>query len=277
MASQCYMAGRFDDAVRYSELGQQALATGCDELPFGSHAVLGGAYVAVGKPERWAQLCRDVLARRADSPVFISASLVLALAIAGRASEAISAAKDLENIAEATGNPYLDAYALLAYGFAFCDADPARALHALRRGQLIAQDSGNRFVESNIAVSLARVEAEQGDGLAALNYFTVAIRNYHDSGNISTLRSPLAILAAYFDRLGRYRPAAIIAGFAVSPLTATAFPEINTAITHLRGVLGDQTYESLANEGEAMTAAAMVSYAYDQIEQARTRLESVSK
>ena len=63
----------------------------------------------------------------------------------------------------------------------------------------------------------------------------------------------------------------------MSPLTATAFPEINTAITHLRGVLGDQTYESLANEGEAMTAAAMVSYAYDQIEQARTRLESVSK
>jgi hypothetical protein len=47
------------------------------------------------------------------------------------------------------------------------------------------------------------------------------------------------------------------------------FPEINTAITHLRGVLGEQTYESLANEGEAMTAAAMVSYAYDQIEQAR--------
>jgi tetratricopeptide (TPR) repeat protein len=224
MASQCYMAGRFDEAVRYSELGQQALATGCDELPFGSHALLGGAYLAVGKPERWAQLCRDVLARRSEAPVIISASLVLALAIAGRAPEAISAAKDLENIAEATGNPYLDAFSLFAYGFAFHDADPARALHALRRGQLIAQDSGNRLVESLIAMNLARLEAEQGDGLAALNYITVAIRNYHDSGNISTLRSPLAILAAYFDRLGRYRPAASIAGFAMRPTYGHGVP-----------------------------------------------------
>jgi len=29
----------------------------------------------------------------------------------------------------------------------------------------------------------------------------------------------------------------------------TAFPEINTTIAHLRDVLGDQTYESLACEG----------------------------
>ena len=29
----------------------------------------------------------------------------------------------------------------------------------------------------------------------------------------------------------------------------TAFPEINTTIAHLRDVLGDQTYESLARKG----------------------------
>ena len=33
-------------------------------------------------------------------------------------------------------------------------------------------------------------------------------------------------------------------------------PEINTAITHLREVLGDQAYESLARKGEAMTTSA---------------------
>jgi hypothetical protein len=33
----------------------------------------------------------------------------------------------------------------------------------------------------------------------------------------------------------------------------TAFPEINTTIAHLRDVLGDQTYESLAREGGTMT------------------------
>jgi len=44
-----------------------------------------------------------------------------------------------------------------------------------------------------------------------------------------------------------------------------------------RDVLGDQTYESLAHKGETMTTAAMVTYAYDQIDQARTTLEAVSK
>ena len=57
----------------------------------------------------------------------------------------------------------------------------------------------------------------------------------------------------------------------------TAFPEINTTIAHLRDVLGDQTFESLARNGETMTAAAMAAYAYDQIDQARTELNAVSK
>ena len=51
----------------------------------------------------------------------------------------------------------------------------------------------------------------------------------------------------------------------------------NTAITHLRDVLGDQTYESLARKGETMTTAEMVTYAYDQIDQARAELNTVSK
>ena len=40
-----------------------------------------------------------------------------------------------------------------------------------------------------------------------------------------------------FDRLGRYEPAATIAGFALSPFSAPTVPEITTAITHLRDVL----------------------------------------
>jgi hypothetical protein len=42
-------------------------------------------------------------------------------------------------------------------------------------------------------------------------------------------------------------------------------------------VLGDQTYESLTREGETMTTAEMVTYAYDQIDQARTELIAVSE
>ena len=71
--------------------------------------------------------------------------------------------------------------------------------------------------------------------------------------------------------------ATIVGGFALNPIAAAAFPEITTAIAHLRDVLGDQAYESLARKGETMTTAAMATYAYDQIDQARAELNDVSK
>jgi hypothetical protein len=108
-------------------------------------------------------------------------------------------------------------------------------------------------------------------------WIALAIHNFHNSGNTTTMRNLLAILAAVFDRLGRYQPAATIAGFALSPLAAAGVPEITTAIAHLRDVLGEATYESLARKGETMTTAAMATDAYDQIDHARTELNAVSK
>jgi hypothetical protein len=141
---------------------------------------------------------------------------------------------------------------------------------------VIAQDSGNRFVESLLATGLSRLEAENGETVSTFDHLTLAIRNFHNAGDTTTIRVPLASLAAPFDRLERYEPAATIAGFALSPMAATGVPEITTAITHLRDVLGDQTYESLARKGETMTAAAMATYAYDQIDQTRAELTAVS-
>ena len=56
-------------------------------------------------------------------------------------------------------------------------ADPVGALDAVRRGLVIAQDSGNRGNESYQLDSLARLEAKYGDPLAALDYFMLAFRN----------------------------------------------------------------------------------------------------
>jgi hypothetical protein len=104
----------------------------------------------------------------------------------------------------------------------------------------------------------------------------VAIHNHHESGNTYMTSAPLALLAALFDRLGHHESAATMAGSAFSPFTA-ALPEFNATIAHLRDVLGDKTYESLARKGETMTTAAMATYAYDQIDQARAELNAVSK
>jgi hypothetical protein len=163
------------------------------------------------------------------------------------------------------------AWALAGYGSAFRDADPVGALHALGRGLVIAQDSGSRASVSALALFLALLEAEHGGTVSAFDHLTLAIRNFHNAGDPTTIRVPLASLAALFDRLGRYEPAATVAGFALSPIAATV-AEFGTAITHLRDVLGDPAYESLAHKGETMITAAMVTYAYDQIDQARTEL-----
>jgi hypothetical protein len=188
----------------------------------------------------------------------------------------MDSADGLVEAAEATGNPYVLAWALGTYGLAFRDADPVGALNAQGRGLVIAQDSGSRAIASALAEFLALIEAEHGDTLAAFDHLTLAIRNFHNAGDTTTIRVPLASLAALFVRLGRLEPAATIAGFALSPLSAVGVPEITTAITHLRDVLGEATYESLARKGETMTTAAMATYAYNQIDQARTELEHPS-
>ena len=277
VASLCWMAGRIEEGVRYTDAAQIVLVRRRDTLPYPFDGMVGGAYMASGHPERWVEWCRAQLQRGGDTTVHIWACLVFGLVNAGSDEEAMVAAKGLVEAAEARANPMSLSFALYADGFAFREVDPARALDAVRRGLVIAQDSGNRLSETQLALTLGRLGADHGDIASAFDHLTLAIRNTHDAGDTTNLKNPLAAVAALFDRLGRHESAATIAGFALSPLTALAIPELNTAIAHLRDVLGDQTHESLAHKGETMTTAEMVRYAYDQIGQARTELDAVSK
>ena len=151
IASQCWMTGRIEAAVGYSDAGQIVLGRSREALPYGIEAWLGLVYLAIGQPERLAELCRAQLARRRDTHVHIRAWLVVALAVAGSGGEAMDSADGLIEAAEATGNPSMLAWALGAYGAAFRDADPVAALNALGRGLVIAQDSGHRAGASLLA------------------------------------------------------------------------------------------------------------------------------
>jgi predicted ATPase/class 3 adenylate cyclase len=277
MASLGWMPGRVEQALRYSDLSRLVIGSGPAQVPFGTEGWMGSAYLAVGQPERWAEWCRAQLEHGRDTHTITWASLVFALTTAGRADEAIAAADGLVEAAEATHNPYAVSFALTADGFAFRDADPARALNAMRQGLAIARDSGNSFNVSNAAQNLAYIEAKHGDPLAAFDYMTLAIRHHHDSGSAGLITQPLTALAVFLARLRRYEPAATIAGFAAGPLSAAAYPDYSATIGHLREVLGEATYESLAGAGAKMTTAAMVAYAFDQIDQARAELNAVSK
>jgi predicted ATPase/class 3 adenylate cyclase len=277
VASLCCLVGRFDEAVRHSEVGQTVIAGASDAVSYFGEPFLGSAYLFVGRPERYAELCRAQVARCGDANTFAKANLVFALAVSGSADEATVAADGLLDAAEAIANPWVLAYTLFACGYALRGTDSTRALEALRRGVRIARGSGNRFFEAQLSYWMCGLEAEQGDRPATLDSLAAAIRNQHESGNIGMLHNPLAILATFFDRLGRYEPAATIAGFAaVNPMAPTTMPELAALKTRLREILGDRTYDSLAHAGEAMTTAEMVTYAYDQIDHARAGLSAGS-
>ncbi|WP_220032557.1 ATP-binding protein [Mycolicibacterium moriokaense] len=278
LTSLCYNTGRIDPAIRYTEAAERAISGESDHLPHAAEGFLGSAYPAVGQPERWIQWFRARLARDRATDPYSTTNLVIALTVAGSIDDAMAATGGLIDAAEATGNPYVLSWALVACGYAFRAGDPGLALAAARRGLAIAQASGNRFNETMLVHMLSGLEAEYGDRMAAFDYFTVSIGNFHESGNTYMVSAPLALLAVFLDRLRRYESAVTIAGFAAAnPMTQAALPELDTAIAHLREVVGNQTYQRLAREGEAMTTAAIVSYAYDQIDQARAELDAVSK
>jgi len=104
------------------------ISAGGHEVPFGAAGLLGGTYLLIGQPERWAEFCSAELQRRCDTPVNIRSCLVFALAFAGLGEAAMVAADGLIEAAEATENPFLLSFALNAYGSAFRDTDPIRAL-----------------------------------------------------------------------------------------------------------------------------------------------------
>ena len=268
VAAQCFAIGRVDDALRYAEDGLAAIDSGhFDEVPYQFEATLSGPYITKGEPDKWVALCRRMLARWPEAHTYALARLVIALTIAGYGDEAIEASAGL--IIEQPDNPHVASLALLAYGAAHRDADPVAASDAFRQGLFIARDSGNRQMESNLAVNLSRLAVNAGNYVEVLDNLAPTIRNHHDSGSFSLLPQPLAVLAVALDRIGRYEPAATISKFASTGFTRAAFPEICSAIDHLREVLGDEAYESLAGAGAGMTNAAMTEYALEQIDQVR--------
>jgi hypothetical protein len=276
------MFGRDDDALAYSKAGQAAMGRSPLEVPFDFPIWLGSVYSTIGEQERWVEFYRHHLVRSHDTDELARACLVMALTNAGRSKDALSVAAGLVDDAEATHNPYLVSVALLAYAMARREEDPVGALDAVQSGLVVARKSGNRANETYLAmvlaVTLVQIENDPADPLAVLDNIALAIRNYYEAANTSQIRSALAVLAIFLDRHGHAESAAMIAGFAsVAPTAAPSLPEFNTAVAHLRDVLGNQTYESLAHKGETMTTAEMVAYAYDQINQARAELNAVSK
>jgi hypothetical protein len=273
MASRSGVTGRLDVATMYAEEGLRAINSGrFDAVPFGFAYELGGVYITKGDPSRWIEMCRNAIAEGADGHTLARAYMVITLVMVGEEEEAVAASEVLRAADSGIENPALVCWALLAYGFARHRIDPTAAYEVHRRGVEIAQASGNRLLETYHIGNLSRLAALHGDPIEAFDFIGQTIANYFDSGNFSLMPQPLAVLAAYLDRLGYHEPAATISGFATTPFARNYYPEFNSAIAHLCDVLGNGAYESFARTGRQMTNSAMANYALERMDQARSDL-----
>ena len=273
MAAQCFVSGRIADFLGYAEAGQAAMDSGCfDGIPDEFVAWFSGGYLTAGDVERCVDWCRTAIARDPAHHPLVRAFLALALCQAGGYAEAMAVSADLLAEFDAADNPEVLSWVLLAYGMSHMYEDPVAAYEAHRRGLKVAQDNGNRQIESHHAASLSMFATIHGEPSDIFDYLTQAVRNYYDSGSFSFMNSALALVAIFLDRLGHHEPAATMTGFAADSFTRGAVHEIETTITRLRDALGDATYESLAHAGESMTTAEAVAYAFEQIDRARAEL-----
>jgi predicted ATPase len=274
VAAQCFAAGRIDAAIKYGELGEAALERGgYADIPFGFEATLGTAHHMAGNPEKAAVMVRNAIARRSGAMTAISQALLAwALITSGTTDEAMAAVEGLPAVADRSDNPQVQVLLLTSYSWAHMHVDPVKAYDTSRRALSIARDSGNRYVETTTLLGLSRMAVSHGDPVEAIDLLVDATASYHDSGTLLLVPGPLALIAALLDRFGRYEPAAIIMGVGDQPGPRTTFPEVDSAIAHLCEALGDATYESLARTGAAMSTAAAVTYALEQIGHARADL-----
>ena len=158
------------------------------------------------------------------------------------------------------------------------DADPVAAYDVLRRGLAIAKESDNRFTESHFAVGLSRLAATHGDPLDAFEFLTVAIRNFYDSGSFSIMAGPFAILAASSTGSDTMNPPPPSAGSPRAPSHGPPSPRSTArSPTSAKFSATRRLRILISGAGANMTNAAMATYAFDQIDQARAELNAVSK
>jgi hypothetical protein len=117
MASQCYITRRAEQAVRYAESAQSAMASGrFDPVEWEFETWIGGVYAVDGQPERWTEMCRTIMGRAPGPHTATRACLTISLYVGGDADSARAAAQGLLEAADQTDNPRLACVSLLAFG-----------------------------------------------------------------------------------------------------------------------------------------------------------------
>ena len=263
-ASLCSFTGRLDAAVDYA---QTAVALEADPRydpfePGWSSLWEAAAYILrrSGRPAPW-RSTPALTAQPGLAHVVGLCGMLYALPLVGRAEEAMAIAEETVAAARAHGNPFWIAFALQGYGRAFTEADPARALDALRQGLAFAREHRVPLWEAIIAAEAAGLEAVHGELEQALALFDTTIDSFHRAGNVANLADTLANLAVFFDRIERPEIAATVYGASTHHASIVMVTDLPAVVDHLRAVLGEIAFDRCVAAGAAMEPAEAVPYA----------------
>ena len=178
--------------------------------------------------------------------------MVLVLPVVGRVDEAQAVAEEAVTAARAHGNPFWIAGSLDAFGRAFADADPTRALDAMRQALVVTRD--HRLVGSRRSCPEKPPVSKPSTATLARpsSLFETAIDSLHRAGDVGNTAVALADLAVLFDRLERPEIAATLYG--ASRLHGdfgwvTHLPDV---VNHLRTILGHAVFDDYVGAGAAM-------------------------
>ena len=241
-ASLCLYGGRPDVGVSYAEAAERLERDArYDSFIDGWSGIQQAlAHLFGGRIHRRVEICTELATRPGFARVVGLCGLTWALPAIGRADEAMVIADETVAVARQYGNPFWIGWALGGYGRAFAEAQPLRALEALRQGLDYAQRCRLPFWEANLAQDAARLEAVYGELDDALALFANGINSFHRAGNVAFLAATFASLAVFFDRLEQPAIAATIYGASTRQASISLVPHLRDVVAHLRGVLGDR-------------------------------------
>ena len=94
VASPCYLTGRIDEGVRYTDAARDVLIERRSTLPSHLEGMIGGAYMSSGHPKRWVEWCRAQLQHGPGINVLNRTSLIFGLVNGGGSGEEAMAAHE---------------------------------------------------------------------------------------------------------------------------------------------------------------------------------------
>jgi len=270
-ASFCVFTHRPDTALRHAQTALE-LETVPHYTPFDplwATNMEAHAHVSMGRIDRWLEIAAGLADRDGLSRV---AGLGMVVFLAP-AEQALALAQEALDAARSHANPFFIAAALGAYGRAFTDTDPSRALAAFREGRRYTADQRLDYFRAIIARDSAELEANDGEIDQALQLFDTAIDLFHRAGDYSRLGLVFAYMAKFFDRFEQPELAATFYG-ASAEYGTMSLHGLSDVVDHLRSQLDPATYEKSVATFDATDLNQAVKYARDQIQTARLQAES---